>query len=155
MKQYLNRAEKNQVLTISAFAGYLIEKSDEWEKAGKSKDAIRYLRTAKSFALKGVDYLFDGLNEDELSKIIKEVGKMDIAVKYKDEALRDYQKMLALDSVTPVETNELMDIAGQAVEICKVCEQVPSECRLRKLLIKYDVPVLNESPGVGCCPYRD
>ena len=155
MNQYLNRAEKNQVLTISAFVGYLIEKSNEWEKAGKNKDAIRYLRTAKSFALKGVDYLFDGLNQDELSKIINDVSKMDIAIKYKDEALRDYQKMLELDSVTPVETNDLMDICAQAIEFCKVCGQVPSECRLRKLLIKYDVPVLNYGPELGGCPYRD
>ena len=80
---------------------------------------------------------------------------MDIAVKYKDEALRDYNRMMELDSVTPVETSDLMDICAQAIEFCKVCGQAPSECRLRKLLIKYDVPVLNECPELGGCPYRD
>jgi len=153
-KQYLNRQEKNQALTIAAFIGYLDEQAEEWAKAGRSKESVKYLRMAKSFANKSLDSLFEGLDQAEKDRLVLELRKMDVAVKYKDEAIREYKRMLELDSVTPIQTEDLLDICGQAIEICKVCDYVPTTCRLRQLLIKYDVPALNEDPESGGCPYQ-
>lgn len=155
MKSYLNKAEKSQALTIAAFIGYFDERAEEWAKLGRSKDAVKSLRMAKSFATRALDHLFEGLNQDEKNKIVGELKKMDIVCKYKDEAIRDYNRMLALDSVTPVQTEDLMEICGQAIEICQGCVyKHPDKCDLRTLFIKYDVPVFNEKPGARECPYK-
>lgn len=155
MKSYLNKAEKGQALTLAAFVGYLDERAEEWSKLGRSKDSIKSLRMAKSFALRAVDSLFEGLDQDEKAKVLNELRKMDVVCKYKDEAVREYERMKKLDSVTPVESEEFMDICGQALGVCQVCEsKEPENCKLRKLFVKYDVEVFEFSPGPGECPYK-
>jgi len=154
-KQYLNREEKNQALTLAAFIGYLDEKAEEWAKRSRDKLAIKYLRMAKSFAGKALDYLFDGLDPTERGRVVVELRKMDIVCKYKDEAIRDYKRTLELDSVTPVKTDDLMEICSQALGICSICKDTdPDSCRLQKLFITYDIPVYDEDPLPGRCPYK-
>ncbi|MCO5387821.1 MAG: DUF5651 domain-containing protein [Desulfosporosinus sp.] len=154
-KQYLNREEKNQAVTISAFVGYLDKRAEEWIKHGRDKKAVKYLRMAKSFADKALDYLYDGLNPDEKFKLILESLKMDVAVKYKDEAQREYKRTLELDSVTPIKTNDLLEIVSYALADCYRCKKDdPSTCKLRKLYITYDIPVYDEDPPAGRCPYK-
>lgn len=154
-KQYLNREEKNQALTLAAFIGYLDEKAEEWAKRNLDKTAIKYLRMAKSFAGKTLDYLFEGLDPTERGKVVVELRKMDIVCKYKDQAVRDYKKMMELDSVTPVKTDDLMEICSQALGICGICKDTdPASCRLRKIFITYDIPVAEEDPLPGGCPYK-
>lgn len=156
-KQYLNLEEKNQALTLAAFIGYLDEKAEEWAKAGRAKDAVKYLRMAKSLTGKSLDSLFEGLAQDERNKLVPQLQKMDVAVKYKDEALREYNRMLALDSVTPVATDDLIDICGWALVACQDrCHQRANHdtCKTRRLFIKYDIPVYNADPEPGRCPYK-
>ena len=154
-KQYLNREEKNQALTLAAFIGYLDEKAEEWAKRGRDKLAIKYLRMAKSFAGKALDYLFDGLDPTERGRVVIELRKMDIVCKYKDEAIRDYKRMMELDNVTPVKTDDLLEICSQALAICYSCKKTdPKSCRLRELYVTYDIPVYDEDPVAGRCPYK-
>lgn len=154
-KQYLNREEKNQALTMAAFIGYLDEKAEEWAKRKRDKLAIKYLRMAKSFAGKALDYLFEGLDPTERGKVVIELRKMDIVCKYKDEAIRDYKNMMELDSVTPVKTDDLLEICSQALGVCYSCKSTePNSCRLRELYIIYDIPVYDDNPLPGRCPYH-
>jgi len=153
-KQYLNREEKNQALTIAAFIGYLDEKAEEWSKAKRDKNSVKYLRMAKSFTGKALDYLFEGLDQEEKNRLVIELRKMDVAVKYKDEAQREYKRMLELDSVTPVKTDDLLEICSQALGVCYSCKKDPTDCKLRVLFINYDIPVFDEAPEQGHCPYK-
>jgi tetratricopeptide (TPR) repeat protein len=154
-KQYLNREEKNQALTLAAFIRYLDEKAAEWAKAGRAKDAVKYLRMAKSFVGKSLDSLFEGLAQEERNRLVPELRKIYVAVKYKDAALREYNRMLALDSVIPIKTDDLLEICSQALAICYSCKKAdPAACKLRKLYITYDIPVYDEDPPAGRCPYK-
>jgi hypothetical protein len=154
-KHYLNREEKNQALTLAAFIGYLDEKAEEWAKAGRDKNAVKYLRMAKSFTGKALDFLFEGLDQSERSKLILELKKMDVVVKYKDEAIREYKRMMELDSVTPVKTDDLMEICSQALGVCYSCTNTdPPSCKLRGLYVTYDIPVYDADPLPGRCPYH-
>lgn len=153
MKSYLNREEKTQALTLASFIAYTTERADDWEKIGRNKDAIKSLRMAKSFATRALDTMFEWLDESERVKIMSQVAKMEVVVKYRDEAVREYKRMLALDSVTPVQTTDLLNICEKAVEMCVNCNQNPEGCKWKKLFIEYDIPVCEESPEPGKCPY--
>jgi hypothetical protein len=155
MKSYLNREEKTQALTLASFIAYTTERSDDWEKIGRSKDSVKSLRMAKSFATRALDTMFEGLNESERVNIMAQVAKMEVVVRYRDEAVREYKRMLELDSVTPVQTVDLMDICEKAVEMCCNCSENPNSCKWRKLFIEYDIPVCDESPEDGKCPYKN
>ena len=64
--------------------------------------------------------------------------------------------MLKADSVTPVETEDFLDIVEQAVNICVSCTKKGEEaqgCRLAALFIKYDIePLDKDAGGGGKCP---
>ena len=154
MKSYLNRSEKTQALTLASFVAYTTDKANEWQTIGRSKDAVKSLRMAKSFATRAMDTMFEGLDDMERIKIMAEVMKMEVVVKYRDEAIREYKRMQELDSVTPVETEELFDLCEIAMgRECGSCSEEPNSCRLRELLMKYDMPVANDSPEGGRCRY--
>lgn len=153
MKRYLNREEKTQALTLASFIAYTTETADEWAKVGKSKDAVKSLRMAKSFTTRALDIMFEGLDDVERVNIIKQVSKMEVVVKYRAEAIREYKQMMKLESVTPVETTDLLDICEKAVEMCKNCSENPNDCKWRRLFIKYDIPMFTDSPEPEKCPY--
>lgn len=155
MKSYLNRTEKAQALTLAAFIAYVTERADEWAGIGRSKDAVKSLRMARSFVARALDSMFAGLDDLERHKIMGMVAKMEVVAKYKDDAIREYNRMLALDSVTPVQTTDLIDICELAIGQCRSCSEIPNRCKWRELFIRYDIPVCNESPEAGECPYRE
>ena len=147
-KSYLNRDEKKTVLVVAAFTDYLKKLADATPNMVRRKN----LRMSRTWALKAMDTFFTNVDQVQVQAVLKNADQMEVVARYKDQAIREYKAMLELDSTTPVETEDLMEICGQAVEICKVCEPVPG-CPLRVLLLKYDVPVANENPGQGC-PYK-
>ncbi|MCO1599842.1 DUF5651 domain-containing protein [Desulfosporosinus nitroreducens] len=114
---------------------------------------MKSLRMAKSFMSRAMDSLFKGLDPLEIRKVLNQVSKMEIVVKYSDEAAREYKRMQEIDGVTPVKTDDFYEICGQALGICSSCEDRSRDCRLRELFIQYDVPVANLSPRPGECPY--
>lgn len=157
MRGYLNKQEKLTVQVIAAFTSYLDDVVKTLEGLNKPpKDAIKWGKMARSFALKLLDEYFKPLDAAERAKVVKEVGRMEIAARYKTEALREFEAMKQLDSVTPMETDDLLQLAELALASCSVCDargDDVSSCRFRLVLIKYDIEALNLSPGDGC-PYR-
>jgi len=153
MKQYLNRSEKDQVLTLSAFIDYAEKTADKWANMVYNKNAVKFLRMAKSFITKSLSIKCDGLNDFERDNLINQSEKMDVVLKYSNDAIRAYKQMLELDSVTPIQTSDLLDLCEKALEACDNCSESPSTCKTMKLFIKYDIPVYTDSPGRGKCPY--
>ena len=153
-KGYLNSAEKSIALTLAAFTAYLDDRIIEWTKISRPKDQVKYAKMAKSFTHKVLDFMFIGLDQDEVQKILKELGKMQVVTRYHSEAVKEYEAMKKIDSVTPVETQDLLDIVQLALASCSVCEEPGDDCKHKKLFIKYDMEPYNLSPGPGGCPYR-
>jgi len=153
MKTYLNRSEKNQVLTLTGFMDYVTNTANEWAKIGRNKDSVKFLRMAKSFIFRSLCMKCEKLDDLEQDNLKTESKKMNVVLKYKDDAVREYKQMLELDSVTPVQTSDLLDLCEKALEACKDCSEIASTCKVRTLFVKYDIPVNPDSVGVEKCPY--
>jgi hypothetical protein len=152
-KAYLNRLEKDQVLTLSSFIDYANATADEWSKSGKYKDCVKSLRMAKSFILRALSIKCEHLDDLECDNLMNQSAKMDVVLKYKNDAIREHKEMLKLDSVTPIQTHDLLDLCEKAMVGCKDCSELQSDCKIKMLFIKYDVPVCDPNPGPYTCPY--
>jgi len=155
MKTYFNRLEKNQVLTLSAFIDYATGTADEWAKNIGNKDSVKALRMAKSFIFRALCIKCEQLDDLESDNLMSQSKKMDVVLKYRNDAIREYKQMLELDSVTPIQTSDLLDLCEKAMVACNNCSDLPSNCSVRKLFAKYDVPVCDDNPGIGGCPYSN
>lgn len=158
MKSYLNKQEKDQVLTMASFIAFFEELAEKWEKLERDSGPIGDMRRARSYTQRVLDYLFKEIDQDLRKKIIGQIKKMELVVKYRSQAAREYEKMQKLEEVTPVETDDLFDISNIALNYCiKECTKTGKEareCINRHLFLKYDIPVLNEDPPAGKCAYQ-
>lgn len=153
-KKYLNAQEKSIALTIASISTYLDDRIEEWIRVGRPKDQVKYAKMARSFLNKVLEFMVKDLDHDENTKIIKELRKMQVVVKYSDQAVKEYLDMQKLDSVTPVETEDLLEIVSLALASCDVCEDPGEHCSFKKIFIKYDMAPPNLEPEPGGCPYR-
>jgi len=156
-RSYLNKEEKNIVLTLSSFISFLGNQTTNWKKLKRPANQLKYAKTAKTFSEKVLGFLLEGLDPLEAERIRVGTNSVEVIVKYTDNAIRAYKNMEKLDSVTPIETDHLLYIAAQAIEVCKGCDynaEAVKKCPLRFVLIKYDIPVLDED-AVETCPYND
>jgi len=158
MKNYLNKHEKNQVLTIASFVSFFNDLADEWEKLDRDSKPIGNMRRARTRAQRVLDYLFEEIDGEQKKKMVEQLSKMELVARYKDQAAREYKKMQKLEDVTPVDTDDLFDIANTALNYCiKKCTNTGKEvenCVNRKLFLKYDIPVLDDKAKAGKCPYQ-
>jgi len=156
-KRYLNRDEKNQTLTLAAFIGFMSERAEESAKLGRSKDLVKFLRTSKTYADKALALIMLPLDNDEKDKLLEEIPKMSVVTKYKREAIREFEEAKKIDSVTPVSTDDFLDIVDHALVICRMCKLTSEDadtCRLKKMFIQYDIEPLDLNAPFGKCPYQ-
>jgi len=157
-KRYLNRDEKNQTLTLAAFIAFMSERAEESAKLGRSKDLVKFLRTSKTYADKALALIMLPLDADEKDKLIAEIPKMSVVTKYKREALREFEEAKKIDSVTPVSTEDFLDIVDHALSglcvKCKLTGEDADTCRLKKLFINYDIEPFDLNAPEGKCPYQ-
>lgn len=157
MKRYLNKAEKQTALTIASLQTYLDDRIAEWEAHDTPPELLKNARMARTYTRKLLEGLLAPLDMEESAKLLREINKMQCVVRYTDNAVREYKHMLELDSVTPVETEDLLDIAEQAVNVCVQCDKTGQDadaCRLRGIMLKYDVEPLDREAPLGRCPYK-
>lgn len=156
-KHYLNREEKTQALTLGAFIAYTSDRAEEWAKLNRPKDLVKFIKTARTYAQKTLDEMCKDLNPDDVAGLLREVKKMQVVTRYNADAIKEYEAVKKMDSVTPVETDDLIDLVELGLASCSVCESVGDDadsCRFRKLFLKYDIQPLNCDAGPGVCPYR-
>lgn len=177
--KYLSSTEKTVALTIASFTSYLDDQVELWEKLKRPKEQIKYAKMAKSFGLKVLDFIMKDVNPDQVAKLVGgevpvysrgpggvpirrmikiegELNKMQVVVKYKDEATREYARMEKLDNLVHMEVGDLDKIIYFGMASCNLCELCGDDvkaCDMRELFIKYDAIPLNTDPGDGC-PYR-
>ena len=92
MKRYLNRLEKQQALSIASFEAYLDDRVEEYVEAGKSKELLRNLRTAKTFLHKALENIMAPLDKREVVKLLAEIRKMQVVVVYKTGSTAEVQR---------------------------------------------------------------
>ena len=157
-KRYLNRDEKNQTLTLAAFIAFLEVRIEEWQKLGRSKIMLKYSKMAKAFADKVLAHIMEPLDLVERDKLISEIPKMQVVTKYRREAIREFEECKKIDSVTPVQTDDFIDIVEHAiVGACQKCTLTGDEadnCRLKKHFINYDIEPYDLKAPAGKCPYQ-
>lgn len=178
--KYLSATEKTVVLTVAAFTSYLDDHIELWQQLKRPTDQIKYAKMAKSFGLKVLDFLMKDINADQVAKLVGgdvpvysrasggalvkrtihvegELNKMQVIVKYKDAAVREYDRMEKLDSLVHMEVGDLDKIIYFGMASCNLCELCGDDvkaCDMRELFIKYGAIPINKEPGEGC-PYRD
>lgn len=177
-KDYLSSEEKSVVLTIGSFIAYMSDKATVWEKLKRSKDQIKYAKMARSFAQKSIDLIMQDVSEEQVTKLVGgnvvvykrgpygsvraiehvkgEMADMQVVVKYRDEAKREYARIEKLDenvSVAVGDLDQLLYFGMASCSLCDLCGQDVTDCDIRKLFIKYHGQPLNLTPGEGC-PFR-
>ena len=158
IKRYLNRDEKNQTLTLAAFIGFMSERAEESAKLGRSKDLVKFLRTSKTYADKALALIMLPLDNDEKFKLLSEIPKMSVVTKYKRGAVRGFEEAKKIDSVTPVNTDDFIDIVEHAIvgacQKCTLTGEDADNCRLKKHFINYDIEPYDLKTPAGKCPYQ-
>lgn len=157
MKRYLNRDEKNIALTLGALISYMETQVKRWTELKRPKDLIKYAKMARTFADKTLTELFRGLDTTELACVVAETKKMQVVTRYSNAALSEYKDFLALDSVTPVKTDDLLDMVDQTLQVCKTCRKESADveaCRLRQIFVQYHIPGYYNQVPVEYCVYQ-
>lgn len=152
-KKYLNREDKLTVSILGSFATYLHSFAEQHKTNPKCKAAVKWARSAKTFTLKITDIYFCNLEPEQKRKIIDEVGRLQVVTKYKDEALRDYQKSQEIDSNMVLTNDDYYDLVEAVLEAsCKGCSREPEGCKVKRIFVLHDVEPYNcEAED---CPFR-
>lgn len=168
-KRYLNREEKLDLFKLTAFFNYLENLIGKLQKHNPDKDQIKYLKLSKTYINKAGAKFMESLDPMEINKLIGsfntvgqlvkpgEFHKMELVVKHKDEALREYREALKDDSHIAIETDDFMIMFNLCLASCELCEglgEMVTDCPFRKVFHKYDMPILNYEAGPGVCQYK-
>lgn len=156
--KYLNRKDKTTVQIIAAYVAYMNDLIKTWEQHKVSKTRLKALRTSRTWADKALQEMLTEVDPAEIAKVMMEAGKMEVIAQYRDSAKREYEKMKALDDVTPVNTEHFYDLAELCIvgycQKCKLSGSEANECRIRRHFLRYDVAPLKLEVEDGECPYQ-
>lgn len=157
-KTYLNQKERNDVLVLASFKVYMGELAEKFEKLKRPKDMIKYTKMSRTFCNKVLQAQLEGLNKKEIEKILLESKKMNVSVKYKDQALREFEEVKKMDDIFPIKTNDLLDLCEDALLNCRRCKKIGEEavnCRLRQILFEIEIEPFNYDATGNECQYYD
>lgn len=150
MKRYMNREEKNNFYVLSAFLLYVEDLIKKW--ASRDKSLLKDARTCRTFAHKVATTLVAGLDEDEKTRLLTDCGKHTVAAVRRNE----YDVLKKRQHILQIDEDDLKDLAGHALVICQTCQETGDKvkgCRLRELLMKYQIPPFDEYAACGVCQY--
>lgn len=158
-KTYLSVHEKGDAVRLLAYNDGLEETLQRWQKQpNQDKKLITYIRYAHTYLNKLCHAIFEPLDDKELKKILSYAKKVAVATMYTAEAKKEYEDMMRMDSVMPIDMDDFYDICEQAVEVCnKSCQKGKDEqrkCHLREILMRHDVKVADDHAPEGKCPYK-
>ena len=148
MKTYLNRQEKNDFYVWSAFLLFAEDLIKKW--ASRDKQLLKDARTCRTYAHKVATAIVADLDEDEKDRLLADCGKHTVAAVRRSE----YDVLKKRQSILQVEEEDLKDITDYALIVCQTCGETGPGCRLRELLMKYQIPPFDEYAGAGMCQYR-
>lgn len=156
MPKYLNSHQKEIITNLAAFHSGFEDIVDKWEELERPMEWRKYLKTARTYIMKTMEEMLDGVNEDQVISFIDSINRKEIILRYNDKAQKERKKKREMDDTTVLDTDEFYDfINAGAVANCKGCTDDARECELKELFLKYEVPIANYSElSEGECPYK-
>lgn len=135
MKGYLNRQERENLIAMVGFGEWLEKRT----KNMKNKEALKWIRTAKTFLQKAADELAMEVGENQKRTILRQA--------------RDYTlEMNPNVSLSKLKKTDIYYLASIAREKCLVCTEKNHEnCDLRQVLKRLDI----QGEGHGKCEYDE
>lgn len=157
MKAYLSAEEKRNMIQVNLLHGLV----DQWiETRAKytkddadEKEALRNLRTARTLIKKVWRKVFDNLDKSQQKALIRSIDHLDFEIVPNDKAHKVKQRMTDFESTMVIKTDDWLDWLEMAIPLsCAVCNHNDEyqKCRIRKLLQKYNTPVINTSAKDSC-----
>lgn len=154
MKRYLNANEKTDTLRLITFYVNLNNMVEQWEKLGKDKEQVKYLKMARTYIDKLNKSIMQPLDAMEQKKVVDFAHKLQVVVVHNDQAKREYKDMMAMDSNVPINIDDLYDLVEMTSEYCRLLCKNEGSCRVRDILMSYDIPVVSLNTPEGKCPYK-
>jgi hypothetical protein len=157
VKRYLNRQEKDYAKVMGAFAYYFSDLVKIFEELKRTKNLIRNTKMARTYADKALEELLKDLDPLEIVRVAAENQKMKVSVQYKVDALKEFEAIKKADDVTPILTDDFLDLVDHALVVCRSCPYTGDQvegCRLRKVMLKHDIEPFNLEAPVGVCCYK-
>ena len=155
MPKYLNSHQKEIITNLAAFHSGFEDIVDTWEELDRPKDQIKYLKSARTFAMKVIKLMQESVDDEQVRTLIENVNQREIVLTYTDRAKKERKKREKLENNTVIDTDDFYDfINAGAVANCKGCEDDPKECDLKRLFLQYNVPVANYGEIGEECPYK-
>ena len=143
--KYLNRRQKQIITHLAAFHSAFEEIIENWEELERPTDQIKYAKMARTFAMKVMKLMQEDVDQEQINALLREVGKKELVLTYSSKAKKEKK----------VETEDLYDIINYNVDSnCRDCLIGNKQnCELKQLLIKYNIPVVNDEK-IERCPYK-
>ena len=154
MNSYLNRAEKTHIVrmyTIMMCAedlvGYYQGKAD--------KEFMKYLRSGITFMKKAMARRGDFLTEDAKKDWLEQCQRLEPFFVPSLNSYKEYQERMKCNEYLVLKQDDVLDLwTGLIPRTCGRCNGKHKEaCNLYKFLLRYNMPVMNEKPKDGDCPY--
>ncbi len=158
MIRYLNRDEKETLLIVGVFMGYLNDMIDKMVIYKRPKLLLKWIRMARSFTTKIVDHYQNSLEPAVYLKMMKEMTSWKVQVCYTDQAKREHAQTLAIKDNIVIHKDELALICDRALAFCRLCNrhgQAVEDCKLRRVLMNGWVDPANPEAELGDCQYRE
>lgn len=156
MNKYISDKERKHVVRLGAVMNTRDEAVADYSLTkNPDKEFIKAIKMMGSFAERALKIRMGYLEPQSQAKLMSDAQKNTIAVQWKDGAQKEYKALLALDSVTPVDTDDLFNIVELTVAgWCQKCNGEVAVCELRSIFVKYDIPIRPENAEMEGCPFR-
>lgn len=156
MNRYMNSAERTNLIRLNLLGGlcqdYIKQKAEAKNQDADDKKMLRYLRTAETYIKKAYYLRRNHLDEQGQRALARSVSHLDFEIVPNDQAHKVKKRMAKFESTIVVKTEDWLDWLEMVLPMsCGLCEHDErfESCRLRKLLVKYDTPPVDEN-AKGC-----
>ncbi len=157
MKRYLNKEDRYNTIILGTLVDFMNNLIIKFEELKRPKSVIKFMKMSRSFCLKVIDWYFQNLDDKYKHDVINEMKKLEIIVKQKTEAIREFKEMEKIESNMVVVTEDFYEICEYALLVCMKCkagkEQI-AECKLKEAMIRNNVPVMHLEISDDGCPYK-
>ena len=119
------------------------------------KEFLKYLRSGITFMKKAMARRGDFLTEDAKKDWLEQCQRLEPFFVPSLNSYKEYQDRMKCNEYLVMKQDDVLDLwTGLIPRTCGRCNGKHKEaCNLYKFLLRYNMPVMNEKPKDGDCPY--
>lgn len=155
MNPYFSRQEKENFIRLMILEGILDVIIEDYEKVKKpDKQFMADMRRARTFTTKALNRRQSFLDDTAKRNFIEGMQRLEVLFVPKNEAKKQFQEVVKLQSVMPFEAADFQDWYEFLIEhACRNCTRKDfAECQARRILMKYDIYAYNPA-ATDICQY--